>query len=67
MSDILGHPQITPHVAQFGDERVRETTRSLAAAGLLFSRGERGGTVYKTTKLGREIIPAFRGRRYLGP
>ena len=67
MSEIVAHAQIKPHIQKIGDQRVREIIRSLADAGLLFSRGETLGVVYHTTALGRENIQKYRNRKYLKP
>ena len=57
---------LTQAVSNRDYDLVREMARALATAGLLVTTGKTQGTIYRTTKLGREMIPAFRNRKYPG-
>lgn len=50
----------------YDNKTIRETVYALTGAGLLVSTGKTQGTVYRTTKLGRDTIPAYRNRKYPG-
>ena len=56
MKGILSNPDVKPLVEEHGEWDVKQLVYALARSGLLFSRGQRAGKLYRTSAEGRQFI-----------
>ena len=56
MSEIEGHPLVSPFVEKYGKESVHRFVRALAQSSLLFKSGRTSAAVYRSPAAAKYIV-----------